>query len=165
MIGELFPDEIEHVLQAEQIGRLGVTDGERVYIFPICYGYDGRCIYVAARPGLKLRLMQQHPEVCIEVEQIESTTHWRTVMAHGRFQEITEPTARDDALALIAAQAGDDHPLSLAPYMDGPDATVVFRIQLAEKTGRYEREEIFRHVRPAAPPRPHDQEQPAERSD
>jgi nitroimidazol reductase NimA-like FMN-containing flavoprotein (pyridoxamine 5'-phosphate oxidase superfamily) len=34
MIGELDRQEIERLLRAEQIGRLGVTGDGRVYIFP-----------------------------------------------------------------------------------------------------------------------------------
>jgi hypothetical protein len=84
MIGELTAAEIERILTDGHIGRLGVTDGEQIYIFPVSYGYDGEAAYLVSRLGLKVRLMRAHPEVCFEVEEIDTPAHWRTVMARRR---------------------------------------------------------------------------------
>jgi nitroimidazol reductase NimA-like FMN-containing flavoprotein (pyridoxamine 5'-phosphate oxidase superfamily) len=151
MLGELSPDEIEMVLRSQQTGRIGVTDGSKVYIFPVSYGYDGESIAIVSRPGLKLRLMRTHADVCFEVEAIETPARWRTVMAHGRFEEVGA-AEREAALAVIAAQGQIYAPPSLAPYLDGPEAMVVYRIRLEEKTGRFENNELF-HPRAAGTPR------------
>ena len=144
MLGELNQDEIERILRTQQVGRLGVTDGERVYVFPVCYGYDGASLYLVSRLGLKIQLMQAHPAVCLEVELIESPAHWRTVMVHGRFEEVAEPAERDAALALIAAQGDVIAPWSIATYLGGPEEMIVYRVCLEESTGRFERDEVFR---------------------
>lgn len=144
MYGELDPTEIERVLQRGQVARLGLVGDGRVYIFPISYGYDGNFIYGISHPGLKVRLMRAQSEVCVEVEEIETPAHWRTVMAHGRFEEITGEAGRDAVLAAIVAQGERPAPPSLAPYMDGADRFVAFRVRLTEKTGRYELDEVFR---------------------
>jgi nitroimidazol reductase NimA-like FMN-containing flavoprotein (pyridoxamine 5'-phosphate oxidase superfamily) len=146
MIGDLTREEMERVLRSQQAGHLGVTDGRRVYIFPISYGYRGDSIYLVSRPGLKLRLMRSHPEVCFEVEQIETPARWRSVMAHGTFEEIVDPPAREAALAIIAAQGDAAVPPSLSPYLDGPEAMVVYRIRVRETTGRFEQDEVFRRA-------------------
>ena len=144
MLGELNQDEIERILRTQQVGRLGVTDGERVYVFPVCYGYDGGSLYLVSRMGLKVQLMRVHPAVCLEVEVIESPAHWRTVMVHGRFEEVAASAERDAALALIAAQGDVTAPWSIAPYLGGPEEMIVYRIRIQEKTGRFERDEVFR---------------------
>jgi uncharacterized protein len=151
MLGNLTADEIESLLRRQQIGRLGVTDGKRVYIFPVAYGYDGASVFVVSRPGLKVQLMRGHPEVCVEIEEIETPARWRTVIAHGHYEKVTDPDERDEALALIAMQGETPTAPSLAPYLDGPEAMIVYRIRLTEKTGRFERDEVFR---PAADPSP-----------
>ena len=61
MLGELNQEEIDRILRTLHIGGLGVTDGERVYVFPVCYGYDGASLYLDSRMGLKLQLMRAHP--------------------------------------------------------------------------------------------------------
>ncbi len=150
MLGVLDSTEIERVLRAEHLGRLGVYGDGRVYVVPVAYGYDGTDVYAHSHEGLKLHLMRAHPEVCFEVEQIESPARWRTVIAHGTFEELIDPAARDAALATILAQGGRPYPPSMAPYVDGPERIVVYRIRLAEKTGRYERDEVFPQHVPAA---------------
>jgi nitroimidazol reductase NimA-like FMN-containing flavoprotein (pyridoxamine 5'-phosphate oxidase superfamily) len=143
MIGNLNRHEIDQLLRAQQIGRLGLFGEGKVYVFPVAYGYDGDAIYLISREGLKARLMRAHPEVCLEVADITSPAQWRTVLAHGTFEELTEQAGRDAAFAVIGAQG--DRPLlpSMAPYMDGIEAIVVYRINLTEVTGRFEQEPVI----------------------
>ncbi|MGD9892575.1 MAG: pyridoxamine 5'-phosphate oxidase family protein [Dehalococcoidia bacterium] len=143
MLGELSATEIEELLRRGQVGRLGVVGGGRVYIFPISYGYTGDCAYSVSHPGLKVRLMRENPAVCLEVEEIQSPAHWRTVLLHGRFEELHGQTERDAALAAIVSQGPRPAPPSLAPYIDGPEGLIAFRIRVSEKTGRFERDEVF----------------------
>jgi nitroimidazol reductase NimA-like FMN-containing flavoprotein (pyridoxamine 5'-phosphate oxidase superfamily) len=144
MLGDLDAIEIEDVMRRGQVGRLGVWGDGRVYIFPISYGYDGAFVYGISHPGLKVRLMRENPQVCLEVEEIESPARWRTVLAHGRFEEIEGEAARDAALAAIVSQGCEPAPPSLAPYIDEGERFIAFRIRLTERTGRFERDEVFR---------------------
>lgn len=144
MIGELDDAEIESVIRRGQLGRLGVAGDGRVYVFPISYGYDGEFVYGVSRLGLKVRLMRENPEVCIEIEEVASPARWRTVMVHGRFEEIPGENGRDAALAAIVSQGERPAPPSLAPYVDGPEQFIAYRIVPTEKTGRFEQDEIFR---------------------
>jgi uncharacterized protein len=149
MLGELTAGEIEQVLRRQQFGRLGVAGDGRVYIFPISYGYDGAFIYAVSQLGLKVQLMRKNPEVCFEVEEIESPARWRTVMAHGTFEELWDEAERDHAFAQIADQ-GTLAPLSLAPYTGHMETLVVYRIRIAEKTGRFEQDDVLRAARAGA---------------
>jgi nitroimidazol reductase NimA-like FMN-containing flavoprotein (pyridoxamine 5'-phosphate oxidase superfamily) len=144
MIGELDVAEIEDVMRRGQIGRLGVIGDGRVYIFPISYGYDGETVYGVSRLGLKVRLMRENPEVCVEIEEIASPAQWRTVMVHGHFEEIRGENDRDAALAAIVSQGVRPAPPSLSPYVDGPERLIAYRIVPTEKTGRFEQDEVFR---------------------
>lgn len=141
MLGELTAEEIEQLLRQQGIGRLGVTGAGRVYIFPLSYGYDGTFIYGHSQLGLKVQLMRQHPDVCFEVEEVESPSRWRTVLAHGRFEELWDQPSRDEAFAQIAAQ-GDLVPPSLAPYSGRSETLIVYRIRVTEKTGRFEHNDV-----------------------
>lgn len=143
MIGALDAAEIEQLLSTEHIGRLGVYGDGRVYIVPVGFGYDGTHVFVHSSEGLKVRLMRAHPEVCFEVERVASPADWRTVIAHGTFEELIAPADRDAALAAIVSQGGAPYPPSVAPYEGGPEQLVVFQIRLSEKTGRYERDDVL----------------------
>jgi nitroimidazol reductase NimA-like FMN-containing flavoprotein (pyridoxamine 5'-phosphate oxidase superfamily) len=81
------------------------------------------------------------------VEEITTPVHWRTVLVHGTFEELTEEADRDAALAIIAAQGEQPLLPSMAPYMDGPEAIVVYRINVTEVTGRFEQEPALPGIR------------------
>jgi nitroimidazol reductase NimA-like FMN-containing flavoprotein (pyridoxamine 5'-phosphate oxidase superfamily) len=138
MLAELDPRDAEALLLEQTVGRIGVVGDDQVYIFPVCYGFDGEYIYIQSSEGLKVRQMRAHPMVCFEVEEIRGPSRWASVLAHGSFEELTAERDRDRAFATILAQAGPRPPASLAPYLQGPDAMVVFRIRIAELTSRCE---------------------------
>jgi nitroimidazol reductase NimA-like FMN-containing flavoprotein (pyridoxamine 5'-phosphate oxidase superfamily) len=143
MLGTLKEAEVERLLRSQYIGRLGVCDQGRPYIFPVSYGYDGTYVYAHSHVGLKIHLMRVNPQVCFEVEDIVSAAQWRTVVAHGTFEEVVDKVERDAALAAIVRQTETAYAPSLAPYIDGPEQIIVYRIRLTEKTGRYERTEVL----------------------
>lgn len=138
MLAELDRRDVESLLLEQNVGRLGVLGGDEVYIFPVCYGFDGEYIYAQSSEGLKLRLLRAHPKVCFEVEEIRGPGRWASVMAHGTFEELRDERDRDRAFATIMAQAGPRPPASLAPYLQGPEALVVFRLRISSLTSRYE---------------------------
>jgi nitroimidazol reductase NimA-like FMN-containing flavoprotein (pyridoxamine 5'-phosphate oxidase superfamily) len=146
MLGALTAEECDHLLRRQQLGRLGVMGDGRVYIFPISYGYDGTFLYGVSQLGLKVRLMRQQPEVCVEVEEVESPARWRTVLAHGTLEELWAEADRDAAFAQIAAQ-GTLAPLSLAPYTGRIETLVVYRIRVSEITGRFENDDVLQAAR------------------
>lgn len=148
MIGELTSMEIDHLLRTQQVGRLGVYGEGRVYIFPLAYGYDGEAIYLHSHEGLKVRLMRAHPEVCFEVEDIVSPAHWRTVLVHGTFEELIDEAARDAAMAAIVGQGKQPLVPSTAPYIEGPERIVIYRIVITEVTGRFEQDTLLPAHRP-----------------
>src|SRR6478736_5509388 len=123
-------DEIEEMLRAAVIARLACCahDGNgRPYLVPLPCFYDGDAL---SGPGTKLRMMRANPLVTVEVDSGEASDRWKSVIAEGMFEELTEPTERDRALRIIASGSGE------LPELGAH--TVVFRIHLTAKSGRYE---------------------------
>ena len=87
--------------------------------------------------------MRAQPEVCLQVDEISSPADWRSVMVHGTFEELRDDRERYVAMALIASHGLHTQPPSVAPYIGGIEELVCFRIRISEKTGRYERDEVF----------------------
>lgn len=86
MFGELNAAQIEQVLQAEVLGRIGYHAQGRTYIVPITYAYDGERIVSHSRVGLKIKMMRENPQVCFEVEQVDNLANWRSVIARGQYE-------------------------------------------------------------------------------
>ena len=143
MLGALTDAETDDVLRRQHIGRLGVAGENAVYIFPVAYGYRGTYVYFVSHEGLKVQLMRSHPHGCFQVDEIVSPAEWRSVMLHGTFEELSEEQDRDEGMSAIVEQEDSHAPPSFAPYVDGPDAMVVYRLNIEERTGRFERSQAL----------------------
>ena len=140
MLGTIEPTEIEELLEREHVGRIGCISAGRPYVVPVCYVYRDGEVYAHTREGMKWDAMRAAPDVCFEVERVDDLTNWRSVIAWGRFEELTGAAAEEGMRLLIdrlsplvrteGASARPDH-------AEGSHA-FVYRIRLDEKTGRFE---------------------------
>ena len=149
MLGELTPEQINAVLFSEVVGRVGCYSESRTYVVPITYVFDGDAVYAHSAEGLKIKMMRANPHVCFQVDQRDNLANWRSVVAWGVYEELHGKEALD-ALQILVARLMPvvtsetlglpDH-LSLAsakPVVDAPK-TVIYRIRLTERTGRFEK--------------------------
>lgn len=135
---EALPEvDIEELLRTAIVGRIACCDhgksgGDgRPYVVPLAYGYDGRAIYAHSAVGRKIRMMRSNPLMTVEVDEATAPDRWRSVIAEGTYEELTEPLDRDLALGII-------YPLPESRPVLGAEI-VVYRIVLTAKSGRFER--------------------------
>ena len=137
MIGILTPDEIDQVLRNQQVGRLACAADDRPYIVPINYAYDGAYIYACSGAGHKIDVMRRQPNVCFLVDEIAGPSAWTSVVAYGRYEEISTEKERRAALARILPTGVG---LMSRGLSDG-NRVVLFRIRPSEISGRFERQD------------------------
>lgn len=129
-------DEIEALLRTSIVGRIACCahgaagDDGRPFLVPLAYGYDGEAVYAHSGPGRKIQLMRAQPLVSFEVDSAEAPDRWRSVIAEGTYEELTDSDARSRALAIIYP------PPAHIPALG--DDVIVYRIRLTAKSGRYE---------------------------
>ncbi len=151
MIGKLNEDQIQEVLRENVLGRIGCSDAEKIYVVPVNYVFDGKFIISHSVEGMKVEMMRNNPKVCFEVDDMKSFTKWKSVIAWGEYQELTEERDRYYALKLFAEKMMHIKVSSSAVppvvsevgnhlNMAGSSRPVVYRIVITEKTGRYENE-------------------------
>jgi uncharacterized protein len=147
MYGELTPSQIEALLHDQWVARLGLHASRLTYVVPISYAYDGESVIGHSTQGLKLEMLRANPKVCVQIDRVDAPGTWQSVIAWGRFEELTGEEAFI-ALEKILAR--------FTPMMTSPAATpthgampsphghrgalkgAVYRIVLEEKTGRFE---------------------------
>ncbi len=141
MLGELNHIEIEQLLHANVIGRIGCHAFGRTYVVPITYAYDGSAVYARSAEGMKLHMMRKNPRVCFEVDAMDGMANWKSVIATGVFEELRDDEARNSFGWITEALESrlDGPPGETVHPRNGADAGVVYRIVLEEKTGRFER--------------------------
>jgi nitroimidazol reductase NimA-like FMN-containing flavoprotein (pyridoxamine 5'-phosphate oxidase superfamily) len=124
-------------LRRNRIGRLGVASQDRPYVVPIAYAYEGGCIYGYSSLGRKVCTMREQPMVCFEVDEIESGSSWRSVVAEGEYEELTNGPERARALDRLTSGTGGPVPRTLTGLSAHP--IIVFRIRVRVAAGRFER--------------------------
>lgn len=135
-MGKIFvldPEGIENLLSTALVGRIACASpnegGGRPYIVPLAYGYDGVAVYALGPLGRKIRIMRQQPLVSFEVDEAEAEDRWRSVVAEGRYEELTTDEDRRHALQVISR---NDPAPSIAK------GTIIYRLVLTQKSGRFE---------------------------
>ena len=136
MVGQLCQQEIEAVLQRRSIGRIGYYLGDAPSIVPVTYAYDKSSVYVASGPGQKIDAMRARPDVCFQVDEVNASGIWRSVIADGAYEELTSASERCAALTRINRVLAVQIPCAHADQ----DAVIVFRIRLFGSSGRFGRE-------------------------
>ncbi|MBD0329351.1 MAG: pyridoxamine 5'-phosphate oxidase family protein [Thermoleophilia bacterium] len=137
MIAELARPEIDDLLRAQVVARLGCHAGGETYVVPVFYAYDGEALYVATREGRKVDMLRENPAVVAEVDEYDDDTgSWRSAIVRGRYEELGGADA-ERGLALLreafARRRPGREPRRPPPGQAPP---VVFRVVVDEATGR-----------------------------
>jgi len=149
MLGELSKEQIEDLLKEQVTGRISCQADGIPYIVPINYFYDGTHIFCHSSMGKKIEIMRKNPRVCFQVDDIVSVFRWRSVVALGKFEEITDVAEKERAMQGLIhrimpfANNPKDHPSHAIAENENDIATrvelILFKINLVQKTGRFER--------------------------
>ena len=131
VIRHLEPERIEALLATSIVGRIACNASrERPYLVPLAYAYDGESVYAVSGPGRKVDLMRADPRISFEVDRVETSDSWQSVVAEGEYEEVSDPDEIQMAVAILEGATG-------GPVVMG-DHSIVFRLRLTAKSGRFE---------------------------
>jgi nitroimidazol reductase NimA-like FMN-containing flavoprotein (pyridoxamine 5'-phosphate oxidase superfamily) len=134
MINELNQNEIKKLLSENTLGRLGcISDGEP-YVVPVYYYFDGESIYIHSLPGKKIEALRKHHGACLLVDEIEDPYRWRSVIAYGDYEEITDEQVRERKLLELFHHLPHLSPVESKMAKDDRNL-LVFRLRLRQLTG------------------------------
>ena len=100
-IGKLSDTDALAVLREGTLGRLGCIAAGWPYVVPVNYFFDGKDIYIHTLPGKKLDALRANTRVCFQVDEIKDSYHWRSVIAYGTFEEVSNEEARENVLGKL----------------------------------------------------------------
>lgn len=149
MLGNLTEKQIDKVLSSNVVGRIGCSSGQKIYVVPVTYAYDGESIIGHTVEGMKIDFLRQNPECCFQVDEVKDLADWVSVIAWGTFEELKgeEASESSDLLTkriapMMPGNTSQAH--RMGPLPEGRQATfeknpVIYRIRIKEKSGRFER--------------------------
>ena len=140
LIHELTEDECLDILKRTNLARLACSRHDQPYIVPIHFDFDGGSFFSFSTLGQKIDWMRANPKVCVEVEDITDKSHWTTVIAFGRYQELTDASA-DRALRNRARELFEKRrewwlPAAAKLASSEHAIPVVYRIRIDRLSGR-----------------------------
>ena len=117
-VEDMAPTEMHALLQRQSFGHLGCARDGRPYVVPLNYAYDGKEFYFFTTEGMKTQFIRANPQVCLQVEEVTDSTHWRSVMVIGKAEQITRNEEMQQAMKLITDRNPSLTPAISATQLD-----------------------------------------------
>ena len=103
---------IEEIIRKSQVCRLALSEDDRPYIVPLCFGYKDNTLYFhTAREGKKLNMLKENNNVCFEIDTdhelikgkkaCSCSMKYRSVIGFGKAKLIEEIELKRRALNII----------------------------------------------------------------
>ena len=136
--------DMNAIIEKASVCRLGIVNGDKPYIVPLCYGYQDNVLYFhSALKGQKIDFLLKNPNVCFEFDLIaeaveaEEPCSWgmkyQSVIGFGKASFIEGSDEKCEALGIIMAQYSDkqfDFPENMLK------ATAVIKVEIESMTGK-----------------------------
>ncbi len=139
-VRELSQTACRRILSGAKVVRIACARDGQPYVVPVGVVFDGSDLYSFSTVGQKIAWMRANPLVCVEFDEIEDALHWTTVVAFGRFEELTRSAAHRRARAHAEEVLGRHEnfwlPGAARTTMREPTTPVFFRIVIETMTGR-----------------------------
>jgi nitroimidazol reductase NimA-like FMN-containing flavoprotein (pyridoxamine 5'-phosphate oxidase superfamily) len=134
------PAEIEKILKEAQVCRLAMVDGNRPYVVPLSFGFEGDSLYFhSGCKGMKIDILRVNPEVCFEMDlqgdvledekPCEWTVQYRSVIGFGKAEFLEKTAEKREAFRIIMAHYSDS---SFAFTEEMLKGVVIIRVKIAE---------------------------------
>jgi uncharacterized protein len=137
MIKELDEIAARKFLHEQRVGHLGciLPTGEP-YVVPVNYLSENGEIYVHSLPGKKLDALRENGKVCLQVEKIEDSCRWQSVIASGEFSEVKRANKKIKVMQRFAKKFERLTPVeAMIEEQWNLGGIVVFRINIKQITG------------------------------
>ena len=136
MIKTLSDEKARQLFCTSRVARLGCVVNGEPYVVPINCHLEGDHLYSHSLYGLKIESLRENPRACVQVDEIESDLRWRSAIAFGKYEEISNPNERAAVLSRLLHKFPLLTPVESAIAIDGiSPEVVVFRINIERLTG------------------------------
>ena len=135
---------IESIILRSSVWRLALSEDNRPYIVPLCFGYEDNTLYFHSAPeGKKLDIIRKNHRVCFEFDidheivEAKEACKWgmkyRSVIGYGKASLIDGPQSKRRAFDLIMHHyAGRSFTYTAAALKD----TVIVKVEIECMRGK-----------------------------
>ena len=136
--------QINEIIKNARVCRLGLSDGKRPYVVPLCFGYKDNCLYFhSAGQGRKINMIKKNPLVCFEFDNLvkinkaKDACEWgmtyQSIIGEGSASMVLDPAEKKMALDTIMRQySGREFEYT----RESIEKTAVIRVDIDRMTGK-----------------------------
>lgn len=138
-VEEMEEKEIHTLLRRVGYGHLGLVNDTHPYVVPINYAYVDPDIYIFTTEGHKTEIIENNPEVCLQVEDVADKNNWQSVIVLGDAVQLTNKEEIKRAMDFILATNPKLTPALSIRWMDQwirSNIEIIYRITPTMITGR-----------------------------
>jgi len=135
MITPMTEEDAGGLLKRGRIGRLGCIVQGAPYVVPMSYIFEEGSIYLHSFIGRKVKGLRENPSVCFQVDEIIDDYNWRSAIAFGVYEEVTDAERRAWIVRRFLTHFPHLTPVESVPVHDGGSSVVSFRIKVERITG------------------------------
>ncbi len=138
-VEEMSSEDCKNLLQRINYGHFGVSRESVPYVVPLHYAYDLHDIFIFTTEGKKTDIINENPQVCLQVEEIIDEKQWQSVIVTGEALRLTNEKEYKHAMNFILAENPKLTPALSIHWMDQwirANVQAVYKIMPTLMTGR-----------------------------
>jgi len=147
MIKSIDKDQCTDILKNNYLGYLSYVSNNSPYTIPITYYFNEKENYIIFYSGLghKINSMRKNISISLAVADIFVAKKWQSVLAHGKYDEISGGTAKlylhefslgIKSIILRKEHKDMDYISDFSSKIYNQDIPIVFLIRIDEMTGK-----------------------------
>ena len=138
-VHEMSGAEIEEMLGRIGYGHLACARNNQPYVVPIHYVYEKPDIFVYTTEGLKTEIIDENPQICLQLEELVDDTDWRSVVINGEAERLVDREKKEDVLKKVLSRNPTLTPAISIRWVNDwirENKEVIYRIKPSSMTGR-----------------------------
>jgi uncharacterized protein len=88
LIQDMSKSECLRILAGTRLGRLACASENQPYVVPIYFVYEAPYLYSVTTPGQKVEWMRSNPLVCVELDEVDDSDQWTSIVIFGQYEEL-----------------------------------------------------------------------------
>lgn len=141
-IHTLSQEQAQNLFTSNRFAHLACHHFNDIYLVPISYIYENGAIYSHSLSGHKIDLMRKNPHVCVQVEDVQDFSHWKSAIAWGNYEELKGDAANEAMRFLLKKVSEEANSQEMSPLgLDMAaqlESAIIYRINVERITGRFE---------------------------
>jgi nitroimidazol reductase NimA-like FMN-containing flavoprotein (pyridoxamine 5'-phosphate oxidase superfamily) len=90
VIQEIPTEDCLHALARAKLGRLACAYENQPYVVPLYFVYHDPYLYGFTTPGQKVEWLRANPRVCVELDEVEGSEQWTSIIIFGQYEELPD---------------------------------------------------------------------------